>query len=170
MQRRLKQNYSKYLGGEIEKTRMDQCLQSYLGILSHANQYELGTALKNAYWVRSDKKMPISINSSSLKSQWFPIFFKPNFGPSIRWAPKESNFQWPLPNSKSPSPNVLELPDSRHAEVVVEADPAGVDIEPPRREAPNGHRPLVICNCFLAACKSPRILSIKMFICFKVMH
>ena len=63
MQRRLKQNYSKYLDGKIEKTRIDQCLQSYLGILSHANQYELGTALKNAYWVRSDKKMPRSIKS-----------------------------------------------------------------------------------------------------------
>jgi retron-type reverse transcriptase len=56
MKRRLKQKYSKYLDNEIEKTQMDQCLQSYLGILSHADQYELGLALKNAYWIRNDRK------------------------------------------------------------------------------------------------------------------
>ena len=31
-------------------------LQSYLGILSHANQYELGTALKMLIWLEAIKK------------------------------------------------------------------------------------------------------------------
>jgi hypothetical protein len=31
---------------------MDQQLQSYLGILSHANEYNLSVALKNGYWSR----------------------------------------------------------------------------------------------------------------------
>lgn len=37
---------------------MDQMLQSYLGILSHANQHILSQAIKNAYWVRSGKFNP----------------------------------------------------------------------------------------------------------------
>lgn len=31
---------------------LDQKLQSYLGILSHADQFSLSQALKNAYWTR----------------------------------------------------------------------------------------------------------------------
>ncbi len=52
MKHRLKEAYENYLIGKIDATSMDQKLQSYLGILSHANQYTLSTALKNAYWVR----------------------------------------------------------------------------------------------------------------------
>ena len=37
---------------------MDQRLQSYLGILSHANQHTIFQAIKNAYWVRSGKFNP----------------------------------------------------------------------------------------------------------------
>ncbi|HSX14213.1 MAG TPA: RNA-directed DNA polymerase [Chlamydiales bacterium] len=52
MKHRLKEAYENYLIGKIDAKPMDQKLQSYLGILSHANQYTLINALKNAYWVR----------------------------------------------------------------------------------------------------------------------
>ena len=38
---------------EIDNVSLDQRLQSYLGILSHANQHTLSQAIKNAYWVRN---------------------------------------------------------------------------------------------------------------------
>lgn len=66
MKRRLKENYSKYLNNEVEKSRIDQCLQSYLGILSHSNQYELALALKNAYWVRNERKVVRTNNNRFL--------------------------------------------------------------------------------------------------------
>ena len=53
MKRRLKQKYTAYLQHKIDPKHMDQCLQSYLGILSHANTYKLTQSLKNAYWVRT---------------------------------------------------------------------------------------------------------------------
>ena len=52
MQRRLKEKYTAYLQHNVDRTHMDQCLQSYLGILSHANTYQLAQNLKNAYGVR----------------------------------------------------------------------------------------------------------------------
>jgi RNA-directed DNA polymerase len=52
MQRRLKAKYDAYLKQKITPTHMDQCLQSYLGILSHANAYHLTQSLKNTYWIR----------------------------------------------------------------------------------------------------------------------
>ena len=55
MKRRLKEKYNAYLQHNIDATQMDQCPQSYLGILSHANTYKLAQSLKNAYWVRSPK-------------------------------------------------------------------------------------------------------------------
>ena len=53
MQRRLKTKYATYLNQQVEGTHMDQCLQSYLGILSHANAYNLTQSLKNAHWIRA---------------------------------------------------------------------------------------------------------------------
>ena len=53
LKRRLKKKHGYYLDGKISIRAMDQCLQSYLGILSHANQHDFSQALKNAYWVRS---------------------------------------------------------------------------------------------------------------------
>ncbi|MGA8165344.1 MAG: reverse transcriptase/maturase family protein [Waddliaceae bacterium] len=53
MKQRLKKTYSRYLSHEVDETHMDQSIQSYLGMLSHANQHDLVQALKNAYWVRS---------------------------------------------------------------------------------------------------------------------
>jgi hypothetical protein len=55
MKRRLKEGYEKYLIGVVDAAPMDQRLQSYLGILSHANQHTLSQAIKNAYWVRAGK-------------------------------------------------------------------------------------------------------------------
>lgn len=52
LKKRLKKKHIYYLDGKISTRAMDQCLQSYLGILSHANQHEFSQALKNAYWVR----------------------------------------------------------------------------------------------------------------------
>ncbi len=44
--------YITYPQGEIDAAHMDQKLQSYLGILFHANRHILSQALENAYWVR----------------------------------------------------------------------------------------------------------------------
>lgn len=52
MKNRIKGAYEDLLQGEISLVSMDRKLQSYLGILSHANQHMLAEALKNAYWVR----------------------------------------------------------------------------------------------------------------------
>lgn len=52
MKQKLKEAYENYLIGKIDAKPMDQKLQSYLGILSHANQHTLSNALKNAYWIR----------------------------------------------------------------------------------------------------------------------
>ncbi len=57
LKRRLKKKNAYYLDRKISIRAMDQCLQSYLGILSHANQHEFSQALKNAYWVRGKKWM-----------------------------------------------------------------------------------------------------------------
>ena len=55
MKRRLKEVYERYLIGAVDAAPMDQMLQSYLGILSHANQHTLSQAIKNAYWIRTEK-------------------------------------------------------------------------------------------------------------------
>jgi ribosomal protein S3AE len=52
MKKRLKEAYENYLNWKINPSSLDQKLQSYLGILSHANQYDLSVALKNSYWIR----------------------------------------------------------------------------------------------------------------------
>jgi RNA-directed DNA polymerase len=53
MKKRLKKAHETFLEGKMDDVGLDQRLQSYLGILSHANQYELSQAVKNAYWVRT---------------------------------------------------------------------------------------------------------------------
>lgn len=55
MKRRLNEAYVRYLQGDITPVAMDQRLQSYLGILSHANQHIVSQTIKNAYWVRSEE-------------------------------------------------------------------------------------------------------------------
>lgn len=55
MQRRLHAAQKALVSGKISSASMDQCLQSYLGILSHANQHDLSQTLKNAYGVRTEQ-------------------------------------------------------------------------------------------------------------------
>ena len=55
MKRRLEEAYENYLIGKPDAAPLDQKLQSYLGMLSHANRYTLSVGLKNAYWVRTKK-------------------------------------------------------------------------------------------------------------------
>ncbi len=52
MKKRLKEAYETHRQGKMEGVELDQRLQFYLGILSHANEYKLSQAVKNAYWVR----------------------------------------------------------------------------------------------------------------------
>lgn len=52
MKIRLQSAYENFLIGKTDAPHLDQRLQSYLGLLSHANQYTLSTAIKNAYWIR----------------------------------------------------------------------------------------------------------------------
>ena len=52
----LKEAYENYLIGKTDAAPLDQKLQSYLGMLSHANQYTLSVGLKNAYSVRTKKQ------------------------------------------------------------------------------------------------------------------
>jgi retron-type reverse transcriptase len=53
MKRRLNEAYESYLIGQFDDLPMDQKLQSYLGMLSHANQHALSVGIKNAYWMRN---------------------------------------------------------------------------------------------------------------------
>ena len=50
--RKLRHRMSQYKSGAISKETLEQSLQSYLGVLSHADAYELGEFLKNQYWLR----------------------------------------------------------------------------------------------------------------------
>ena len=52
LKRKLKKAYKSFVLGKIDVSSMDQKLQSYLGILSHAQEHTFSVALKNAYWVR----------------------------------------------------------------------------------------------------------------------
>ncbi len=48
MKKRLKESFALCMGGRLDEITMHQKLQSYLGMLSHANQYELTQVLKNS--------------------------------------------------------------------------------------------------------------------------
>lgn len=50
--RRLSAVYEKFLRGDCEMESLDQSLQSYLGMLGHANGHEFSQILKNAYSLR----------------------------------------------------------------------------------------------------------------------
>jgi RNA-directed DNA polymerase len=52
MKKRLKAAYENFLIGKTDAVYLDQRLQSYLGLLIHANQYNLSVAMKNAYFAR----------------------------------------------------------------------------------------------------------------------
>ena len=55
MERRLKNGYQALVEEKIDEASFDQKLQSYLGMLRHANQSFLGDTLKNMYWCRDIK-------------------------------------------------------------------------------------------------------------------
>lgn len=48
--RKLKNRIKEYKTGKIGQQTLEQSLQSYLGVLSHANTYELSQNLKNQFW------------------------------------------------------------------------------------------------------------------------
>ena len=48
--KKLKKRVREYKNGIISKRTLGQSLQSYLGVLSHANTYKLGQELKNQFW------------------------------------------------------------------------------------------------------------------------
>ena len=68
LKRKLKEGYECYLKGKMDKVQFDQRLQSYLGILYHANQHTL-SPLKNTYWIREDSVSLRDPNSKRTKNQ-----------------------------------------------------------------------------------------------------
>ena len=48
--KKLKKRIKEYKGGLINQQTINQSLQSYLGVLSHANTYILEQKLKNQFW------------------------------------------------------------------------------------------------------------------------
>ncbi|MBU4375190.1 reverse transcriptase/maturase family protein [Patescibacteria group bacterium] len=50
MFRKIKARVNEYHNGIITEKRLEQSLQSYFGVLSHANAYTLSEELKNQYW------------------------------------------------------------------------------------------------------------------------
>ena len=50
MQRKFKAKILDYYSGKISKDSLDQTLQSYIGMLSHADSYKLTELLKNQMW------------------------------------------------------------------------------------------------------------------------
>jgi hypothetical protein len=51
MFRKLHAKVEQYNAGKVEKDRLKQSLQSYLGVLSHANAYRLSQKLLNLFWL-----------------------------------------------------------------------------------------------------------------------
>lgn len=52
--KKIRKGVKDYKSGDICKLTLDQSLQSYLGVLSHADTYRLGEDLKNQVWFWSD--------------------------------------------------------------------------------------------------------------------
>ena len=48
--KKLKERIREYESGERSEESLNQCLQSYLGVLSHANAYELTQDILNRFW------------------------------------------------------------------------------------------------------------------------
>lgn len=53
--RKLMEQVERYNNGEIEIENAEQSIKSYLGVLSHANAYEVGQKLINKYWFSLEK-------------------------------------------------------------------------------------------------------------------
>jgi len=52
LKRKLKTAFKLFQRGKLSSTALDQKVQSYLGLLSHANAFHFSQIIKNAYWVR----------------------------------------------------------------------------------------------------------------------
>jgi len=50
MGKKLRQKVNKYKAGLIDENALKQSLNSYLGVLSHADTYELQQKLQNQFW------------------------------------------------------------------------------------------------------------------------
>src|SRR3989344_2029365 len=48
--RKLKQAVCRYKSGEISELRLHSSLQSYLGVLSHANEHKFSKEIQNKFW------------------------------------------------------------------------------------------------------------------------
>ena len=48
--KKLRKRVLEYKTGMIDRKSLDQCFQSYLGVLSHANTYKFSEKLKNQFW------------------------------------------------------------------------------------------------------------------------
>lgn len=53
MLRKLRHAEIHYRRGEFDETRLNATLQSYLGVLSHADAYRLSETLKNRFWIKT---------------------------------------------------------------------------------------------------------------------
>lgn len=53
---KIRSRIDEFHGGRIGRLALEQSLQSYLGVLSHANTYELGNELKNQFWFWLNEK------------------------------------------------------------------------------------------------------------------
>lgn len=86
MKKQLKKGYENFFSGKSSAAQTDQKIQSYLGILSHANQYNLTQGLKNAYWVRekNSRAKPYIKKTKSQKNN------------GLIPKAKEAKAQWPL--------------------------------------------------------------------------
>jgi len=49
MLRKMSERHREYFKGELTGTSLNQTLQSYLGMLSHADTYELTQEIKNVF-------------------------------------------------------------------------------------------------------------------------
>ena len=53
MFKKLEKRMEEYKTGDITKLNFEQSLQSYLGVLSHANTYRIREELLNRFWIKS---------------------------------------------------------------------------------------------------------------------
>ena len=62
--RKMKSRIQDYKRGVITREAVDQSLNSYLGVLSHANTFRVEENLKNSFWLEFEEKEEPSANLS----------------------------------------------------------------------------------------------------------
>ena len=60
----MKSRIQDYKRGVITREAVDQSLNSYLGVLSHANTFRVEENLKNSFWLEFEEKEEPSANLS----------------------------------------------------------------------------------------------------------